>query len=80
MEINQRESIVGLVEGNLAGGIGDLSVDGDHCFVFSMDGRGHGSTGGTSMLADVFFDDLLFSNLVDDILSVLKEERGHFDE
>ena len=40
VEINERESIVGLVKGNLAGGVGDFGVDGDLCLVLSMDGRG----------------------------------------
>ena len=73
MEINQRESIVGLVKGNLAG------VDGDLCLVLSMDGRGLGSTGGMSMLFDVLLNELLFMDLVDDALSVAEEERSHVD-
>ena len=31
VEINERETIVGLVKGNLAGGVGDFGVHGDLC-------------------------------------------------
>ena len=79
VEINEQEPVVGLVKGNLAGRVGDFGVDGDHCLVLSMDGRGLGSTGGMSMLSDVLLDELLFTYLVNDILSVAEEERGHVD-
>ena len=77
--INQREAIVGLVKGKLAGGVGDFVVDGDLSLVLSMDGRSLGSTGGMSMLFEVLLDKLLFMDLVDDALSVAEEERSHVD-
>ena len=80
VEINERESVVGLIKGDLAGGIGDFSVKGDLCLVLSMDGRGLGtSAGGVTMLSDVLLDELLFVDLVDDALSIAEEERSHVE-
>ena len=73
VEINEREPVVGLVKGNLAGGVGDFGVDGDLCLVLSMDSRGLGRARAVTMLFYVLLDEL-FMDLVDDALSVAEEE------
>ena len=80
VEINERKSIVGLIKGNLAVGIGDFGVKGDLCLVLSMDGRGLGTSAeGVTMLSNILFDELLFMDLVDDALSVAEEGRSHVE-
>ena len=80
MEINEREPVVGLIKGDLAGRIGGFGVKGDLCLVLRMDGRGLSTSArGVTMLSDVLLDELLFVDLVDDALSVAEEEKSHVE-
>ena len=74
VNIDQREAIVGLVEANVAGFVR---------LVLIVEGRvighldGWGWRGGDGLLGEVLLDQLLLAVLVDDILPVADEERGH---
>ena len=75
MEIDETESVIGLVEGDMVGGVGDVGLDGDVGIILGVDSRGV-AISWLAMLLNVLFDEALFIHLVDDALSV-RDEGSH---
>ena len=75
MDIDQGETIVGLVETNVAGFVRLVVFNAEVGVIGHLDGWGW--SGGNGLLGEVFLDQLLLAILVDDILPVADEERGH---
>ena len=75
MEIDQGKAIVGLIQRDVCGRVGDLGLQTDLCVILGKDGGGLGSSGGDPPVLEVFFNEHLFPILVDDALSVSNKER-----
>ena len=75
MDIDQREAIVGLVETNVAGFVRLVVLNVEGRVIGHLDGWGW--RGGDGLLGEVLLDQLLLAVLVDNILPVADEERGH---
>ena len=75
MEIDETESVIGLVEGDMLGGVGDVGLDGDVGIILGVDRRGV-AISLLAMLFNVLFDEALFLYLVDNALSV-RDEGSH---
>ena len=69
MKINEADSVVRLVQGNMFGRVGDVGLDGNGCLVLSMDWGG-ASVDGLATLLEVLLDKSLFVVLVNDRLSI----------
>ena len=76
MDVDERKSIVGLVQADVTGLVGDAVVDGKAGFVFHVNSGGGSS--GTCPLGEIFFDHNLLMVLVDEILFVAEQQRDHF--
>ena len=71
MQVDEGKSIVGLVQRDIGGRIGDLGVEDDFSVVLGVDGGTLGnSPGGVAVLAKVFLNEHLFSVVVHNALSV----------
>ena len=71
MQIDEGKSMVGLVQRDIGGRIGDLGVEGDFCVVLGMDGGTlSDSPGGVAVLAKLFLDEHLFPVVVHKAFSV----------
>ena len=75
VNIDQREPVVGLVEANVAGFVRLVVLDVEGGVIGHLDGWGR--RGGDCLLGEVLLDQLLLVVLVDDVLPVADEERGH---
>ena len=75
VEINQGKAIVGLIQRDVCGRVGDLGLQTDLCVILGKDVGGLGSSGGDPPVLEVLLDEHLFPILVDDALSVSNEER-----
>ena len=75
MEVDEAEPVVGLIEGDMFRGVGDVGLDGDGGIILGVDRRGVAIVGLT-MLLNVLFDKPLFVYLVDNGLTV-GDEGSH---
>ena len=73
--INKQESIIGLVQRDVAGLIHDTVLDGEIGVILHVDGRS--SSRGASFLGKVLFNEPLSSDLVNELLTVTNEEGCH---
>ena len=68
MHVDKADSMIGLVDVRLF--MRGLGVDGEVSVVSDDDGRGGGGTTRVAVLGNVFLDELLGSDVVDDALSI----------
>ena len=79
MEVDEAESVVGLIERDMLGGVGDVGLDGDVGIILGVDRRGV-AISWLAMLLNVLFDEALFIYLVDNALTVGDEGSHCFGE
>ena len=75
MDIDQRESIIGLVETDVTGLVRLVIFNAEVGFVGHLDGWG--GSGGSGLFCEVFLYQLFLAILVDEGLPVTDEERSH---
>ena len=78
MYVNKQESIIGLVKRDVAGLVRDTVLNGEIGVVLHVDG-GSGSRGGVSFLGKGLFNKPLSTDLVNELLTVTKEEGCHVE-
>ena len=72
------ENLIGLVQADITGLIGDTIVDGEAGVVCHFNSGGGSS--GTGPLSEVLLDHDLFVVLVNEVLSIAEEQGGHLEE
>ena len=75
MYVNEQKFVVRLVQGDIAGLIGDTVFDGQVGLIFKLDG-GCGISG-ASLFGEVLLNEPLCPDLVDEFLTVTNEEGSH---
>ena len=78
MEVNQGETIIGLIQCDVRRRVGDLGLQTDLCVILGEDVGGVGSSGGDSPVLEVLLDESLFIIFVDDRLTI--RDEGSHDE
>ena len=73
MNIDEAESVIGLIQGDVVGFMGDGVLDGEGSLVFHGDGGGRSSGRGGEVPRDLLFHPVAF----DDVFSGAEHERGH---
>ena len=77
MEVNQGETIIGLIQCDVRRRVGDLGLQTDLCVILGENVGGIGRSGGDSSLLEVFLDHDLLVNLVDEALTVGDKKGSH---
>ena len=77
MKVDETDAVVRLVQGNMVGRVGYVGLDGNRCFVLSVDWGG-AAVDGLVTLLEVLLDEALFIILVDDRLTI--RDEGSHDE
>ena len=77
VDVDKRKPVVRLVQGNIIGLVGDKVADGEVGFIFKVEGRDSGISGGGRRTLPLD-NELLGPDIIEDGLSIA--EQGHFKE